>query len=100
MKVPVIKIENEEAHFDLRTIGTRQVKEQNAYADLGGKHPLLIKFNLPESQTTAYPVGQYSIDVASYRIGKYGSLEINPFELKLLPLVTPASLKSDLKQAS
>lgn len=97
----VIKIEAEEAQFILRTIGQRQVKEQIGYVQLpSSKHPVKMKFNLPESQERAYPVGEYIVAPESFRIGKYGNLELNPFELQLNKLVTPASVTSDLKKAS
>lgn len=97
----VIKIEAEEAQFILKTIGTRQVKEQVAYAfKAGEKHPEKIKFNLPDNMDRAYPVGEYTIADRSYRVGKYGGIELNPFELVLDKLVTPASLTADLKKAS
>ncbi|GJL76956.1 single-stranded DNA-binding protein [Nitrosomonas sp.] len=90
--IPVITIEAEEAQFELRTIGQRQVKEQIAYCDLGDKHPKKIKFNLPEHMDRAYPVGEYTPSIESFRVGKYGNLELNPFELKLEPLVTPKTV--------
>lgn len=93
MNLPIVIIEAEEAQFNLKTIGTRQVKEQTGYVDLGGKHPKEMKFNLPADQERAYPVGQYVPSITSYRIGKYGNLELNPFELKLEKLIQPADIK-------
>jgi predicted SPOUT superfamily RNA methylase MTH1 len=94
LKIPVITIESEEAQFTIRQIGQKQVKEQTGYADVGEKHPIKIKFNLPPSRDVAFPVGQYTIAPSSYQVGKYGGLELNPFELDLQKLVTPADIKT------
>lgn len=32
-----------------------------------------------------YKAGEYTVDPSSYRAGRYGDLEINPFELRLIP---------------
>lgn len=82
-----IKIEAQEANFVNRQIGQRTVREQSAYAYLNGERiPRLLKFNLPDNQATAYPVGDYTPALSNYQIGKYDSLVLNPWELELVPI--------------
>lgn len=93
MKLPVITIDESEAKCFPKTIGQRTVQEQTAYVDLGEKYPLKVKFTLPPSRERAYPAGQYVLTLEAFQIGKYGNLELNPWELSLTELVTPAAVK-------
>lgn len=66
--------------------GQRTVREQSGYVLLDGqRHPRFIKFSLPESQKKAYPVGEYTPGPAAFQVGKYDKLELNPWELDLVP---------------
>lgn len=93
MKLPVIKIDADDAKYETRTLGQRQVKQQFGYVQLGDKYPVKIKFNLPDGRENAYGEGEYVIDLDSYEVGKYGNLQLNPFSLSLSRLVTPADVK-------
>ena len=61
--------------------GTRW--HQIAYAHFGGAYPAEIRIPLADPNG-AYLVGAYVLDNSSFRVGKYGDLEINPFQLKLV----------------
>jgi len=58
---------------------------QLGYAHMGGAFPQEIQIPL-SSAAAAYPVGDYQLSERSFRVGKYGGLEVNPFDLILEPL--------------
>jgi hypothetical protein len=58
---------------------------QKAYAHTGGAFP--VEFKIPLSNhNDAYRVGVYQLDPESYQVGRFGDLEINRYEMKLIPL--------------
>lgn len=61
--------------------GTVIIKQQAAM-DQGRDFPLV--FDLVVSEP--YPAGEYILDPGSFRISQYGSLELDPYGLKLKPL--------------
>lgn len=70
--------------------GPRTVLEQFAYVHLSGhRYPVRAKFTVPEAHNRPYPAGTYTVAPESFRIGKYEKLELNPFELFLIPMDTP-----------
>ena len=74
---------------------------QNAYAHVGQAFPVQFRFGL-NSEQNHYMPGKYTIDPSSYRVGKYGDLEINPFEVRFMRLnedwSTPVSRKLEKPQ--
>ncbi len=68
----------------------RIMRSQVAYAHLDGKFPQRMKLPLSDGQNY-YSSGQYQLTLDSYRIGKYDSLEINNFDMKLMPISTKLS---------
>lgn len=66
---------------------------QLAYADLGGAYPAEVRIPLA-SAAAAYPVGEYLLSPRSYRVGKYGDLEINNFQIILDPLSKPSTARA------
>lgn len=72
-------------------------REQSGYAytlDANGnphKHPQPIKFVVDADQQP-YPVGMYTLDLASLYVGRFGNLEVG--HLKLKPLVQAAAQKA------
>ena len=62
--------------------GTRYY--QKAYAHMGGAFPQEIEIPL-RSPAEAYPVGDFSLSVSTFQVGKYKNLELNPFEVLLVP---------------
>lgn len=80
----IIEKENEIA--SPRTVGTRTVLEQIGYVKLPThKYPVRIKFTVPEGHSAPYKAGTYEVSPENFRLGKYEKLELNPFELILLP---------------
>lgn len=57
---------------------------QDAYAHLGGPFPAQIKVPLRDA-AAAYAVGEYELGPENFRVGKFGDLEINRFEMRLTP---------------
>lgn len=57
----------------------------NAYADLGGAFPVEFRFPV-ESATHVFAVGEYQLAQSSFKIGQYGDLEIDRFNMMLIPL--------------
>ena len=66
---------------------------QLAYADLGGAYPAEVRIPLA-SAAAAHPVGDYLLSQRSYRVGKYGDLEINNFQIILEPLSKTATARA------
>jgi hypothetical protein len=58
---------------------------QNAYAHLGGAFPQQIELPL-KSPVDAFPVGDFTLDLSCFQIGKFKNLELNPFEVRLKPM--------------
>lgn len=58
---------------------------QEAYAHLGGAYPQQIQISL-KAPMDAKPVGEYSLDISNFQVGRFKNLELNPFELKLMPV--------------
>jgi hypothetical protein len=67
-----------------RTTKTGVRYYQEAYAHLGGAFPQKIEVPL-QAPADASPIGDYSLDISNFQAGKYKNLELNPFELKLIP---------------
>jgi len=67
--------------------------KQTAYAYLGGAYPAQIKFSIPD-MSSAKPIGKYVILPGAFRVGKYGDLEINNFDMhKHMQLIADKPLK-------
>lgn len=56
---------------------------QEAYAYLGGVYPQQIEIPL-RTPADAYPVGDYTLDISAFKVGRFKNLELNPFELRLV----------------
>lgn len=66
---------------------------QRAYAHIGGAFP--HEFRLPlSSPQAAYAVGKYYLSPSSYRVNQWSDLEINRFELTLVPVQQVAPVKA------
>lgn len=68
---------------------------QNAYAHLGGAFPQQIEVPL-KNPVDAFPVGDYTLELSCFQVGKFKNLELNPFEVRLKPsenLARPAAQK-------
>lgn len=57
---------------------------QEAYVDLGGLYPEQIELPL-RAPVDAKQAGKYTLDVSNFRVGKFKNLELNPFEIRLIP---------------
>lgn len=60
----------------------KQFFNQFGYAHIGEAYPVKIKLSIP-SPAEAYPVGKYELTLQSYRVGKFDSLELDPYNLTL-----------------
>ena len=58
---------------------------QEAYAHMSGVYPQQIEIPL-KNPSEAKPVGDYTLDLSSFQVGRYKNLELNPFELQLVPI--------------
>lgn len=66
---------------------------QKAYAHLGGAFPHEIRVPVEDPQRP-YRVGRYNVALNSYQVGKYGDLQINPFEFVLVPAGQASAVKA------
>jgi hypothetical protein len=75
-----------------RSIKTRDgspriLYSQKAYLHKGGPFP--VEFTLGvESPPLAYPIGDYSLDLDCLRVNKFGSLEVDPYNVTLQKIVS------------
>lgn len=61
---------------------------QNAYAHMGGAFPQQIEVPL-KNPSDAFSIGDYSLELSCFQVGKYKNLELNPFELRLISIARP-----------
>jgi len=80
--MPDIIVEVLEGHNApiMRENGGKQYFKQKAYVSLGGAYPQEIMISVP-SAADAKHVGKYIVENGAFRVGKYGDLEINNFDL-------------------
>lgn len=55
---------------------------QLAYMHNGGAFPTEIEIPL-KNPSDANPIGDYTLDLSNFQVGRYKNLELNPFELNL-----------------
>lgn len=64
--------------------GPRDRYYQTAYLHLNHEeYP--YKFRITHDSNTPLPPGFYTLDDSSYEIGRYGDLQLNPYEKKFIP---------------
>lgn len=61
---------------------TKQYFNQFGYVHLGDAYPIKIKIPL-ESPAQAYAVGEYELNIRSLRVGRFDSLEVDSYNIKL-----------------
>lgn len=63
----------------------RHVFEQKVFAHFGGAFPVEFKlsFDTPEE---AYKVGKYVLTPDSFKVGQYGDLQIDRYNIQLSPV--------------
>ena len=64
---------------------------QQAYAHMGGAYPQEIEIPL-QAPTDAKPVGEYELALSAFRVGRFKNLELNPFDLPLVPITKNITL--------
>lgn len=92
----IIEINERDSRVHERSAQTRNGAQifyhQDAYLHRPGQaYP--DRFRLPLKGPQGYPAGQYHLTPDSYRVGKYGDLEINRFEIALDPIQRPAAVQ-------
>ena len=68
--------------------GQRTIHEQQAYYHNGGAYPMPFKLSI-RTPADAYPSGEYTLHPDSFTTNQYGNLELNRFEMRLVPLKAP-----------
>jgi len=94
MKIEIIKGHEQPISRSINTQnGQKMIHEQTAYAYTGGAFP--VEFKIPlNSAADAYGVGEYTLDPRSFQVNRFGSLEINRFEIRLVAEKPQAAVKS------
>lgn len=62
----------------------REVTEQQAALDVGGEFPLPFWLSVPHDKP--YQPGLYDFDPSSFRSSPFGGIELNPYNLRLMPV--------------
>jgi hypothetical protein len=60
----------------------RVLYTQKAYLHQGGAFPVKFVVNV-ESPALAYTIGVHSLDLDCLKVNRFGSLEVDPFNVKL-----------------
>jgi hypothetical protein len=71
--------------------GKKKVAEQVGFIEMNDE---VRKVRVPidiEGGQVPYPVGKYTLGASSFQVGKYNDLEINRYEMSLVPLVATVS---------
>jgi hypothetical protein len=63
----------------------RTVYEQKAYVHLGGVFPVEFKLS-HDDHNNAYEAGTYKLNPESFKVGQYGDLQLDRFNIKLEPV--------------
>jgi len=94
MKIEIIKGHEQPISRLINTQnGQKTIHEQTAYAHTGGAFP--VEFKIPlNSHGDAYPVGEYTLHPGSFNVNRFGSLEVNRFEIRLVAEKPQAAVKS------
>ena len=86
MKIEIIKGHEQPVSRSINTQnGQKMIHEQVAYAHMGGAFPVEFKLQL-DSAADAYPVGEYTLHPGSFQVNRFGGLEINRFETRLVAM--------------
>lgn len=95
-----MKIEVKSSAVETRSGVSKQgkpysVRNQNVYWHKTGEpYPFKVQISLEDGQEP-YSPGFYTLSESSYKIGRFGDLEIDRFNLKLIPApVSAASARS------
>lgn len=78
------KISDGSVHSEFNEKADRFFHTQRAAVFVGGEYPLVVKVTV-QSADKGYPAGEYTVDPASFRVGRYGGLEIDPYGFRLIP---------------
>ncbi|WP_370981009.1 single-stranded DNA-binding protein [Agaribacterium sp. ZY112] len=83
----MVKISIIDGHHQAKSRNTKNGVRyfQDAYVHLGGAFPHQIEIPL-KAPTDANPVGEYELSLNNFQVGRFKNLELNPFEVGLIPL--------------
>lgn len=90
----MLKISIVDGHHAAQTRNTKNGARyfQFAYADMGGAFPQEIEIPI-RNPAEAKPIGEYSLALSTFQVGRYKNLELNPFQLDLVPFSKAASMQ-------
>ncbi|MDF2185444.1 single-stranded DNA-binding protein [Grimontia hollisae] len=86
-----IEVFPEDEQISIRTIPARDdkperhIREQIAYAYLGGKFPVQMKLQIEEGQPH-YAAGTYTVHSSSFTVNQFGGLELKRFGMIIEPV--------------
>lgn len=69
--------------------GQRTIHEQQAYLHTGAAYPIPFKLSI-RNASEAYPSGKYTLHPSSFQVNQFGGLELNRFEIRLVPMKAQA----------
>lgn len=88
-----IELNTNDCQIETRMIngknGQRTIHEQQAYFHTGGAYPTPFKLSI-RNASEAYPSGKYTLHPSSFQVNQFGGLELNRFEMRLVPIKAPA----------
>ncbi|MEP6485364.1 MAG: single-stranded DNA-binding protein [Rudaea sp.] len=78
-----IMVKSEKVSTEITTKGNA-VHSQAAAVDTGDDFPMAFKVNVREN--TPYKPGLYDLAPSCFRVGRFGGLELDPYNIRLIPV--------------
>lgn len=66
----------------------KRYSQEEIYLYTGARFPLVISVNI-DSVAECYPPGEYILNPKCLRVSKYGGLELDSYNISLLPATKP-----------
>lgn len=85
-----VQVEDANVFEEVTSKGTVLHKQQVKMTGQGGP---AVYFQVDAKDGKPYPVGEYELSVRSFRPGRFGGLEVDPYRVSLVPLSSVAVVK-------
>lgn len=85
-----VYVEDASVFEETTTKGTVLHKQQVKLVGQGGP---AVYFQVDARDGKAYPVGEYELSVRSFRSGRFGGLEVDPYRVSLVPVAAAVVVK-------
>ena len=84
-----VVVEDSSVYEETTSKGTVLYKQQVKLVGQGGPS---VYFQIDAKDGKPYPQGEYELSVRSFRPGRFGGLEVDPYRVTLVPFVSGAAI--------